>query len=171
MRKISILQQILTLKEAILFCKFLHENSVDRKNKVDHDKVSGKSQKTVNSDFWFLKLCQWDFSPQSSVFFRIWLATNINDQNWAFQKRQYDQNLAVQKRQYDQNLDVYRSQYDQNLDVCRRQYDHNLTGHSNFAKFWKRRIFPIGYLFWLNFHRSVLCKWTISFPSMSLSRC
>ena len=51
MRKISILQQILTLKEAILFCKFLHENSVDRKNKVDHDEASGKSHKTVISDF------------------------------------------------------------------------------------------------------------------------
>ena len=65
MRKISILQQILTLKEATLFCKFLHENSIDRKNKVDHDEASRKSHKTVISDF--LKLHHRDFSPQNSL--------------------------------------------------------------------------------------------------------
>ena len=67
MRKISILQQILTLKEAILFCKFLHENIVDRKTKVDHEEASGKSHKTVISDFLFLKLYHRDFSSQSNV--------------------------------------------------------------------------------------------------------
>ena len=54
-------------KEAILFCKFLHENWADRKNGVHHDKANGKSFETVISDFLFLKLCHRDFSPQSNV--------------------------------------------------------------------------------------------------------
>ena len=52
---------------SILFCKFLHENKVYRKNGVHHDEASGKSFKTVISDFLFLKLCHRDFSPQSNV--------------------------------------------------------------------------------------------------------
>ena len=70
------LQQILILKEAILFSTFFHENSIDRKKIVDHDEASGKSHKTVISDFLFLKLYHKDFSPQSLVFFHF------------FQKRQ-----------------------------------------------------------------------------------
>ena len=94
MRKISILQQILTLKEAILFCKFLHENSVDRKNKVDHDEASGKSHKTVISDFLFLKLYHRDFSPQSFFFLHFFqkpqkeaiLFCKFLHENWADRK-------------------------------------------------------------------------------------
>ena len=52
---------------SILFCKFLHENKVYRKNGVHHDEASGKSFETVISDFIFLKLCHRDFSPQSNV--------------------------------------------------------------------------------------------------------
>ena len=52
---------------SILFCKFLHENKVYRKNWVHHDEASGKSFETVISDFIFLKLCHRDFSPQSNV--------------------------------------------------------------------------------------------------------
>ena len=52
---------------SILFCKFLHENKVYRKNGVHHDEASGKSFQTVISDFIFLKLCHRDFSPQSNV--------------------------------------------------------------------------------------------------------
>ena len=59
------LQQILILKEAILFSTFFHENSIDRKKIVDHDEASGKSHKTVISDFLFLKLYHRDFSLQS----------------------------------------------------------------------------------------------------------
>ena len=50
-----------------LFCKFLHENKVYRKNGVHHDEASGKFFKTVISDFLFLKFCHRDFSPQSNV--------------------------------------------------------------------------------------------------------
>ena len=63
------LQQILILKEAILFSTFFHENSIDRKKIVDHDEASRKSHKTVISDFLFLKLYHRDFSPQSFFFF------------------------------------------------------------------------------------------------------
>ena len=52
---------------SILFCKFLHENKVYRKNGVHHDEASGKSFETVISDFLFLKLCYGHFSPQSNV--------------------------------------------------------------------------------------------------------
>ena len=61
------LQQILILKEAILFSTFFHENSIDRKKIVDHDEASGKSHKTVISVFLFLKLYHRDFSSQSNV--------------------------------------------------------------------------------------------------------
>ena len=56
-----------SFKVSILFCKFLHENKVYRKNGVHHDEASGKSFETVISDFIFLKLCHRDFSPQSNV--------------------------------------------------------------------------------------------------------
>ena len=36
---------------SILFCKFLHENKVYRKNGVHHREASGKSFETVISDF------------------------------------------------------------------------------------------------------------------------
>ena len=52
---------------SILFCKFLHENKVYRKNGVHHNEASGKSFETVISDFIFLKHCHRDFSPQSNV--------------------------------------------------------------------------------------------------------
>ena len=52
---------------SILFCKFLQENMVYRKNGVHHDKANGKSFETVTSFFLFLKLCHRDFSPQSNV--------------------------------------------------------------------------------------------------------
>ena len=57
-------------KEAILFCKFLHENWADRKNGVHHDKANGKYFWTVISDFWFLKICHRDFYPQNSLYFK-----------------------------------------------------------------------------------------------------
>ena len=52
---------------SILFCKFLHEIKVYRKNGVHHDEANGKSFETVISIFLFLKLCHRDFSSQSNV--------------------------------------------------------------------------------------------------------
>ena len=52
---------------SILFCKFLQENMVYRKNGVHHDEANGKSFETVISIFLFLKLCHRDFSSQSNV--------------------------------------------------------------------------------------------------------
>ena len=52
---------------SILFCKFLHENKVYRKNGVHHDEANGKSFETVISIFLFVKLCHRDFSSQSNV--------------------------------------------------------------------------------------------------------
>ena len=52
---------------SILFCKFLQENMVYRKNGVHHDDANGKSFETVISIFLFLKLCHRDFSSQSNV--------------------------------------------------------------------------------------------------------
>ena len=52
---------------AILFCRFHHENTIPGKNRVHHEKANGKWNKTVDSDFWFSKLCHRDFSPQSSL--------------------------------------------------------------------------------------------------------
>ena len=65
-------------KEAILFCKFLHENWADRKNGVHHDKANGKSFETVISDFWILKLRHRDISPQSSLL----LASRLDKQTF-----------------------------------------------------------------------------------------
>ena len=52
---------------SILFCKFLQENMVYRKNGVHHDEANGKSFETVISIFSVLKLCHRDFSSQSNV--------------------------------------------------------------------------------------------------------
>ena len=57
-------------KVAILFCRFHHENSIPRKNRVNHEKANVKCNKTVDSDFWFSKLCHRDFSPQCSLFWK-----------------------------------------------------------------------------------------------------
>ena len=67
-------------KEAILFCKFLHENWADRKNGVHHDKANGKSFETIISDFWILKLNHRDFSPQSSLLLKkndLWFRRSL----------------------------------------------------------------------------------------------
>ena len=50
-----------------MFCKFLHENKVYRKNGVHHDEANGKSFETVISIFLFVKLCHKNFSSQSNV--------------------------------------------------------------------------------------------------------
>ena len=72
-------------KFAILFCRFHHENTIPRKNGVHHEKANGKCNKTVDSDFWFLKLCHRDFSPQCSLL----LKKNIF--------RFYDKNLRFRR--------------------------------------------------------------------------
>ena len=54
-------------KVSILFCKFLQENMVYRKNGEHHDEANEKSFETVISNFLFLKLCHRDFSSQSNV--------------------------------------------------------------------------------------------------------
>ena len=50
-----------------MFCKFLQENMVYRKNGVYHDEANGKSFETVISIFLFVKLFHRDFSSQSNV--------------------------------------------------------------------------------------------------------
>ena len=62
-------------KKAILYRKFLHENSTYRTNGVYHNVANGKCNKTVNSEFWFLKLCHRDFFTESLSFFK-------NARNW-----------------------------------------------------------------------------------------
>ena len=52
---------------SILFCKFLLENMVYRKNGVHHDEANGKSFETLILIFLFLKLCHRDFLSQSNV--------------------------------------------------------------------------------------------------------
>ena len=62
-------------KKAILYRKFLHENSTYRTNGVYHNVANGKCNKTINSEFWFLKLCHRDFFTESLSFFK-------NARNW-----------------------------------------------------------------------------------------
>ena len=62
--------------------KFLHENSTYRKNGVYHHVANGKCNKTVNSEFWFLKLCHRDFFTESLSFFK-------NSKNWKILKMAY----------------------------------------------------------------------------------
>ena len=69
-------------KKAILYRKFLHENSTYRKNGVYHHVANGKCNKTVNSEFWFLKLCHRDFFTESLSFFK-------NSKNWKILKMAY----------------------------------------------------------------------------------
>ena len=57
-------------KKAILYRKFLHENSIYRTNGVYHNVANRKCNKTVNSEFWFLKLCHRDFFTESLSFFQ-----------------------------------------------------------------------------------------------------
>ena len=38
-------------KQVILFCNFLHEKCIDRKNRVHHDEEHGKTKKMAVSDF------------------------------------------------------------------------------------------------------------------------
>ena len=69
-------------KKAILYRKFLHENSTYRKNGVYHNVANGKCNKTVNSEFWFLKFCHRDFSTESLLFFK-------NSKNWKILEMAY----------------------------------------------------------------------------------
>ena len=68
-------------------CKFIHEDSIYRKNDVFHDVANGKCNKTVNSKVWFSKLCHRDFSIQSLPFlvffdFQIFIKmTNFKSKN------------------------------------------------------------------------------------------
>ena len=74
-------------KKAILYRKFLHENSTYRKNGVYHHVANGKCNKTVNSKVWFSKLCHRDFSIQNLPFlvffdFQIFIKmTNFKSKN------------------------------------------------------------------------------------------
>ena len=59
------------LKQAILFCDFLGEKCVDRKNGVHHDEERGKTKKIAVSDFSFSKLCHRDFRKTFYEIFAI----------------------------------------------------------------------------------------------------
>ena len=72
-------------KVAILFCRFHHENSIPWKNGVHHEKANGKSNKTVDSDFWFSKLCHKDFSPQCSLLLKKYIF-RFYDKNLCFRR-------------------------------------------------------------------------------------
>ena len=62
-----------------MWCKFLLEDSTYRKNEVYHNVANRKCNKTVNSEFWFLKLCHRDFFTESLSFFK-------NSKNWKILK-------------------------------------------------------------------------------------
>ena len=65
-----------------MWFKFLLEDSTYRKNGVYHNVANGKCNKTVNSEFWFLKLCHRDFFTESLSFFK-------NSKNWKILKMAY----------------------------------------------------------------------------------
>ena len=64
-------------KQAILFLKFLHENSTSRKNEIYHDVANEKCKKTVNSDCWYSYFRHRDFSIQSLPFLRFFNFWNL----------------------------------------------------------------------------------------------
>ena len=62
-----------------MFHKLFLKKSTYRKNGVYHNVANGKCNKTVNSEFWFLKLCHRDFFTESLSFFK-------NSKNWKILK-------------------------------------------------------------------------------------
>ena len=64
------------VKVLILFHKFLHENSIQRKKGAHHEKADGKSFETVHSYCRVPKLCHRDFSPQISIKSKILIIAN-----------------------------------------------------------------------------------------------
>ena len=87
-------------KVAILFCRFHHENSIPRKNEVHHKKANGKSNKTVDSDFWFLKLCHRDFSPQSSLLLKKYIFSDFMIRIFVFAAKNILSNFFVRAIKY-----------------------------------------------------------------------
>ena len=98
------------LKVVILFYKFLHENCADRKNWVHHDKANEKSFETIISDFWILKLCHRDFSPQSSL---------ILEKNWFshFMIRIFKETITAFKRINRFSIYQYQNQKDKGPEI------------------------------------------------------
>ena len=73
-------------KVAILFCRFHHENSIPRKNGVHHEKANVKCNKTVDSDFWFSKLCHRDFSTTKFLIIKTIYIFRFYDKNLRFRR-------------------------------------------------------------------------------------
>ena len=60
------------VKVLILFQKFIHEYSIERKKWAHHEKNDGKYFETVNLYFRVPKLLHRDFSPQMANTIKIW---------------------------------------------------------------------------------------------------
>ena len=92
-------------KQSILFCNFLCEKSVDRKNGVHHDEQRGKTKKIAISDFLFSKLCHRDFLRNIFIDFHFFEKTQNRPFCFAFfsvknastEKMEYTTTISAEK--------------------------------------------------------------------------